>query len=277
VIPLRDNIPSRTRPIVNISMIVLCSIVFFAQLSTPSNEPPLYERYGMIPARIMHPDQPVLVKEPVLVRLSNGTVAARTVERALAPAGVPAWLTIVTCIFLHGGWMHFLGNMWFLWIFGDNVEDRFGHVGYLLFYLATGVLAGLSHLVTDPSSVTPTIGASGAIAGVMGAYFLLYPRAMVMAAIPLFVFIEIMVLPAWVFLGLWFVIQFAMGAGSLGSEETSGVAWWAHIGGFAAGLLVALALRHWHGLRPRVEFVRPHTEHPGFYRIDLPRRSRRRW
>jgi membrane associated rhomboid family serine protease len=265
MIPLRDNVRSRTKPFVNVTMIVICAVVFFAQLSQREGDPSLVERYGMIPVRVTDPEAPVAIVEQEIVRTPLGD-RVREVSRPAAPAGVPAWLTVLTCIFLHGGWMHFLGNMWFLWIFGDNVEDRFGHLGYLVFYLACGAAASLTHLVTDPSSSIPTIGASGAIAGVMGSYFLLYPKAMVLTAVPIFYFIEMLVLPAWVFLGIWFLIQFVQGSAAIG-VETAGVAWWAHIGGFAAGFVVALALRHAHRLRPPVDDVLPHTEHAGHYRL----------
>ena len=140
--------------------------------------------------------------------------------------------------------MHFLGNMWFLYIFGDNVEDRLGHVGFAGLYLGTGVLAGLSHYITDPSSPLPTLGASGAIAGVMGAYALLYPHARVLALLPLIIVFTTIVVPAPIFLGLWFVMQLSSGIGSLAGGAAGGVAWWAHAGGFAAGLIAAVIVSH---------------------------------
>ena len=158
--------------------------------------------------------------------------------------------TLLTSMFLHGGWMHIIGNMWFLFIFGDNVEDRFGHVGYAIFYLASGIGASLVHLVSEPSSTIPTIGASGAIAGVMGAYFLWYRHAQVKALVPLGIFIQIMVLPAWFFLGFWFVIQFLQGTMSSAAAESAGVAWWAHIGGFGVGFGLALLAEKWGLVQP---------------------------
>lgn len=222
----------------------------------------LVERYGMIPARVLHADDTITVRESVPVRTPFG-IQVQEVAREIAPAGVPASLTLLTCIFLHGGWMHFLGNMWFLFIFGDNVEDRFGHLGYLVFYLAAGIAASAAHLASNPDSVVPTIGASGAIAGVMGAYFCLYPKAMVMAVIPIVFFFEMIVLPAPVFLGIWFVLQLFQGV----STQATGVAWWAHIGGFVIGLAVAAVLNQFHRLRPEVTEIRPHTDHAGAYRI----------
>jgi membrane associated rhomboid family serine protease len=169
--------------------------------------------YGMIPARILaiFSDSPSLLVWAVIPFFSS--------------------------IFLHAGWLHFLGNMLYLWIFGDNVEDRLGHFRYLLFYLATGVAASVIHLASNPSSDIPTIGASGAIAGVMGAYFLLYPGAKVVTLVPIFYFIQIVELPAFLFLGFWFLLQFLSGSVALMAESGSagGVAWWAHIGGFGAG------------------------------------------
>jgi hypothetical protein len=188
--------------------------------------------------------------------------------RVLADAPLSPWLTLLTCIFLHGGWMHFLGNMWFLFIFGDNVEDRIGHSGYLLFYLFSGVAASGAHLLSNPASDVPTIGASGAIASVMGAYFLLYPRALVLSLIPIVFFFHIVVLPAPVFLGVWFLLQFFQGLGSVGSVQTTGVAWWAHIGGFVFGFLVAAVLRTVGETRPPVEATRPRADRSGFYRIE---------
>jgi membrane associated rhomboid family serine protease len=156
---------------------------------------------------------------------------------------VPGWATLLTCTFLHGGWFHFLGNMWFLWIFGDNVEDRLGHGGYLLFYLASGIGASVVHLATGPGSTVPTIGASGAIAGVMGAYLLLYPRSRVLVLVPIVFVFQFFVFPAAVFLGLWFVWQLFQGALAVGAVQAGGVAWWAHVGGFVVGLVVVAALR----------------------------------
>ena len=148
----------------------------------------------------------------------------------------PAPLTALTCMFVHGGWWHVIGNMWFLWVFGDNVEDAFGKVLFPVFYLLTGLAATAVHVLADPTSVQPVVGASGAISGVLGAYAVLYPRARVHTLLVLFIFIRTVYLPAILFLGIWFAFQFL----SLGE---GGVAWWAHIGGFAAGALIALALR----------------------------------
>jgi membrane associated rhomboid family serine protease len=193
VIPLRDNIPYRTFPIVNYGIIGACTLVFLLQLADqPGDKVSLVAKYGMIPALVREPETPVVIREPYLDPERNRVIVTeRTVRPVIAP-----WLTLLTCVFLHGGWMHFLGNMWFLHIFGDNVEDRLGHVGYVIFYLASGILASVAHLLTNADSTVPTIGASGAIAGVMGAYFLLYPRAQVESIVPMLGFIQLMTLPA---------------------------------------------------------------------------------
>ncbi len=268
MIPLRDNIPSRTVPIVNYAMIAACTLVFLAQLADQADgDAVLVERLGMIPARVLHPDERIERSERMALVDRFGQVV-QVVERPreLAPAPFSPWLTLLTCIFLHGGWMHFLGNMWFLFIFGDNVEDRIGHLGYLLFYLFSGVAASGAHLLSDPSSQVPTIGASGAIASVMGAYCLLYPRAKVVSLVPIIVIMEIVVLPAPVFLGIWFVLQFFQGIWSITSLQTTGVAWWAHIGGFGFGFLVAVVLRAVGGTRPPVATRHPNTERIAVYR-----------
>jgi membrane associated rhomboid family serine protease len=269
MIPLRDNIPYRTVPVVNYAFIATCTVVFLLQLSTSPEEPSVVERYGMIPARISNPGEPVEIKDVQLVRTNQG-LAKRVITREAAPSAVPPLWTMLTCIFLHGGWMHFLGNMWFLHIFGDNVEDRFGHFGYALFYLASGVAASLAHFVTDMNSPVPTIGASGAIAGVMGAYFVSYPKAKVVTLLPLFIIWQILVLPAAVFLGIWFVIQFFQGTLS---ASATGVAWWAHIGGFVAGGGTAWILGKAGVLRPANPAILPRTDHVRAYRVPPGERS----
>lgn len=268
MIPLRDNVPARTLPVVNYAMIGACTVVFLVQLAQPD----LVERLGMIPQRVFSPGKEIVVREVVGVVSTPYGLAAKEVERVLAPSAVPPWLTLLTCVFLHGGWLHFLGNMWFLYIFGDNVEDRFGHVGYFFFYLASGVGASAAHLVTSAGSEIPTIGASGAIAGVMGSYLLLYPHARVQALIPIVYIMQIVVLPAPLFLGFWFVLQFFQGVMSIGSTESGGVAWWAHIGGFALGMAAVGVLKVTGLLQPPVTTVRPKTDHTTMYRA-YPRRG----
>jgi membrane associated rhomboid family serine protease len=271
MIPLRDNIPSRTFPIVNYLMIAACAVAFLAQLADQKdNEDQLVEGLGLIPARVFHPGEPIIVKQLVVGRGQFGEPRKEIVERELPPPPISPWWTLLTCIFLHGGWMHFLGNMWFLYIFGDNVEDRFGHFGYLIFYLACGVAASFSHLMLNASSTMPTIGASGAIAGVMGAYLYLYPRANVLTLVPIVFFLQMMVIPAPVFLVIWFVLQFFQGTMSVTAGESGGVAWWAHIGGFAVGFVVAWILGRTHHLSPPVETRLPDTGRPAVFRYRRP-------
>ncbi len=153
-------------------------------------------------------------------------------------------LTPVFAMFLHGGWLHILGNMLYLYIFGDNVEDMLGRGKFLLFYFACGILSFAAQILFQSRSMVPNVGASGAIAGVLGAYFILFPRARVLTLIPLFIFFPVVEIPAFVFLGIWFVIQFLSGAASLGTSSAlaGGVAWWAHIGGFVAGIVLVKIL-----------------------------------
>ncbi len=213
MIPLRDNIPSKTFPIVTYVLIGLNIAAFVYEISLGPNLEGFFNVFGVVPERTM----------------TIVTSAPRYVFYAAFP--------FFTSIFLHGGWLHLLGNMLYLYIFGNNVEDALGRSRYVVFYLACGIAASVMHLATNPTSNIPTIGASGAIAGVMGAYFLLYPRAKVVTIVPIFFFIQIIEIPAFFFLGFWFLIQFASGSISLMSQggAYSGVAWWAHIGGFLAG------------------------------------------
>jgi hypothetical protein len=267
MIPLRDNIRPRTFPIVNYLIIATCGIVFLVQLADQTDgQDNLIEGLALIPARVFHPEEPVVVREVNSGRDDFGRPVRQMVERELSPLPFSPWWTLLTCIFLHGGWMHILGNVWFLHIFGDNVEDRFGHFGYLLFYLGCGVAASVAHLALNASSTMPTIGASGAIAGVMGAYLLLYPRANVLTLVPIFIFIQILVVPAPVFLVIWFVLQFFQGAFAVTAGTTEGIAWWAHVGGFATGFVVAWLLDRSHHLNPPVDVVMPRSERPTMYR-----------
>jgi membrane associated rhomboid family serine protease len=210
MIPLRDVIPSRTTPLVTIGLIVANTLAWFYELSLPPDVLPAFLRsYGVVAADI-----------------------------------VPA--SFLSAMFLHGSWSHVVGNMWYLWIFGDNVEDRFGHGGFLAFYLACGILASIGQIAADRTSLLPTIGASGAIAGVMGAYFMLYPRSRVLTLVPLIVFWEIIELPSIVLLGFWFLMQlFSAGAIAVtaGAQGRGGIAFMAHAAGFVAGAAVVLLLR----------------------------------
>ena len=222
MIPLRDANPSATRPFVTIALIVLNSLAFLYEIALSERGlQQLFFTLGMVPARVglfpAHPDV--------------------TFGDAVFP--------LFTSMFLHGGWMHLIGNMWFRWIFGDNIEDYLGHLRYLFFYLLCGLGAGITHTLFNWGSLIPSIGASGAVAGVLGAYLLLYPKARVLTLIPAF-FLFMVELPAVVILLYWFVIQFFSGAASIGAEG-GGVAWWAHVGGFVLGF--ALVKRF--GGRPR--------------------------
>ena len=242
MIPIKDDVVCKRTPFVNYLFMALCTAMFALQVSTGAGNSYVVERMGMVPARIAaEPGEPVLVPTQVAVQTRLGIEVVEAL-RPLEPAAVPEWLTLLTCVFLHGGWLHFLGNMWFLWIFGDNVEDRLGHATFAALYLGTGIVAGLAHLVVNFASPIPTIGASGAIAGVMGAYLWMFPRAQVLTVVPLLFFWPLLILPAPIFLGIWFLMQFWSGALSVTSEAAAGVAWWAHIGGFVAGLACAAAL-----------------------------------
>ncbi len=218
MIPIRDSTRSRTFPLVNVTLIVLNVLIYFYQAGLPNEQLwEMYRRYAVIPIRYSGLGLEILAY-PELV------------------------FPFFTAAFMHGGLMHLGGNMLYLWIFGDNVEDRFGHVGYLLFYLAVAVLSNVAHIWANPISTLPTLGASGALAGVLGAYFLMFPRARVLALVPLGFFLHITEVPALVFLFIWFMLQLFSGLMTLGvpSAQGGGVAWWAHIGGFAFGLLLTL-------------------------------------
>lgn len=220
MIPLKDINPARTTPIVNIVLIVANVLVFFYMVYTsatvPHSENAIMMAYGTVPARL------------------NVWLAGRTTAEA-------AFLPLLTSIFLHSGLMHLAGNMLFLWVFGDNVEDYFGHLGYLTFYLVCGVGSGLVHVLFNLGSRIPAVGASGAISGVMGAYAVLYPGHRILT----FFFIFLIPVPAILILGYWFVIQFLEGVGGIGMglRGGGGVAIWAHIGGFVMGVLITLLAR----------------------------------
>jgi membrane associated rhomboid family serine protease len=211
VIPLRDSNRSATFPVVNSLIIAACVLAFIVELTQGQTIAAFIYRYGLVPARYADPQ-----------------IAARfTAGQQILP--------FLTSLFLHGGIFHLVGNMWFLYIFGDNVEDRLGHLRYLFFYLLCGLAAGVTHLVINWGANIPTIGASGAIAGVMGAYVVLFPRAKVLTLIPLFFFFPFVEVPAFFFLGIWLLFQLVSAAGDTG--HVGGVAFWAHIGGFVFGII----------------------------------------
>jgi membrane associated rhomboid family serine protease len=221
MIPIRDDNPSTITPVVTIAIIGLCTLVFLWQVTLPAEEATraVYS-YGVIPAVLFGRD----ALPPELVR-------------------VPAAFSVLTAMFLHGGWMHLIGNMLYLWIFGNNIEDSMGHVRFVIFYVLCGAAAALAQSALDPSSIVPMIGASGAIAGVLGAYLVLFPRAHVVVVVPLGFFIQPMRLPAILVLGFWFVLQFIQGGLAVGAKEGGGVAYWAHIGGFVAGIVLIFLFR----------------------------------
>ncbi len=213
VIPLYDNVPTRRFPVVTVGLIAVCVVVWIVELLAPAlgvsrNE--IYYYAGVIPLEVT--EQADLVQGDPL----------------------PWWASLVTSMFLHGGWLHIIFNMLFLWIFGNNVEDTMGRVKFLLFYLLCGLAASAAQVAIDPSSTVPTVGASGAIAGVLGAYIVLFPRARVLSVITLFIFFPVIMVPAWVLLVIWFGLQLVQGLAALGAQTE--VAFFAHVGGFVAGV-----------------------------------------
>jgi membrane associated rhomboid family serine protease len=216
MLPLSDHNPRETTPFINYILVAANVLMFFWELSFgPDIERALYA-FAFVPARFW-----------------------------ASPDVVVNAVRILISMFLHGGWVHLGGNMLYLWIFGDNIEDRLGHARYVVFYIACGVIATMTHAVMNPGSRLPSIGASGAIAGVLGAYLVLFPRAQVTTLIPIFVFITVREIPAVIVLGLWFVLQLFVGAASIGvpeAQNAGGVAYFAHIGGFVAGMLLVVVM-----------------------------------
>ena len=227
--PIRDHNPSGRTPYVTYTLMFLNIVIFLSNvtlLSDPRTEFEFYETWALFPVRVTHSED---------------------------------LHTLFTSMFLHSGWMHLVGNMLFLWIFGDNIEDTMGHVKYLLFYLACGVAAGLVQVISAPYSTVPMVGASGAIAGVMGGYLLLYPKAKVDIFFFFIVFFRIFPIPAWIMLAVWFGMQFLGGIGA--DAEAGGVAYWAHAGGFIAGLILTVpfwVMRGATGFWNRTEGHPPH-------------------
>jgi membrane associated rhomboid family serine protease len=208
MIPLRDVIPSRSTPYITLTIIVLNALAWLVEISLPREVLPVFlQVYGVVPADF------------------HGS-------------------TLISSMFLHGSWSHIIGNMWYLWIFGDNIEDRLGHGRFIVFYLLCGIAAAVGHIVVDPNSTLPTIGASGAIAGVMGAYFVLYPQSRVLTLVP-WIFLQIVEMPAIVLLGFWFLMQlFSAGAIAVTtSTHGGGIAFAAHVAGFVMGVLAVFVFR----------------------------------
>jgi len=218
MIPIRDENPTTLVPWVTVSLIAANLLTFVFEVSLGARLRPFLDQFGAIPARL----------------LSSGRVDG---------PGLPAFVTVFSSMFLHGGLLHVGGNMLYLWIFGNNVEDAMGHLRYLFFYLISGVVAVYAHAVTDPASTMPMIGASGAISGVLGAYVVLFPRARVLTLVPFGLFLQLIRVPAVFVLGFWIVLQLLSGLLSRGAPG-GGVAWFAHVGGFLAGVvLVRLLVR----------------------------------
>jgi len=214
MIPLHDDNPTRLFPYITIAIIVVCSIAFFWQLSLdPRAQQIVTVSLGVIPATL---------------------IGGQRLPPELSV--LPPFLTVFTSMFLHGGWLHILGNMLYLWIFGNNVEDAMGHRRFIIFYFLCGIAAAMTQSLLNPDSTVPMIGASGAIAGVLGAYLLLHPRARVLVVLPIWIIFYTVRLPALVVLGFWFAMQAI--STILSSSESSGVAWGAHVGGFVAGVVL---------------------------------------
>jgi membrane associated rhomboid family serine protease len=214
MIPLRDTTKSKTIPFVNYIFIGICGIVFLYETSLDDQLLAFVKSYGIIPARVTRAAE-------------EGHFAVR------------AYLPLISSAFVHGGWVHLIGNMLYLFIFGHAVEDKLGHAGYAVFYLLCGVGSAVVQIYSNPESTVPLIGASGAIAGVLGAYFILFPRARILTMIPLFVFFPVVEVSAFFFLGFWFIMQFLSGSMTVGTDTAGGgVAWWAHAGGFVVGAVL---------------------------------------
>ncbi len=236
MIPLRDDNPTSIRPVVTVALIVVNAMVFMYQffLEPGQGELFVYE-FGAIPAVIF----------------GSGNLPPEVYA-------IPPVLTIFTSMFLHSGFMHLIGNMLYLWIFGNNIEDAMGHVRFFVFYIVAGVAASFAHVLANPDSTVPAIGASGAISGVLGAYLLLYPRAQVLVLVPLGLFTRVMYIPAFIVLGMWFLLQLFSGTLSIG-QAGGGVAWWAHIGGFVAGMALVGVFK-----KRSVHFFNPPHHHAGY-------------
>jgi membrane associated rhomboid family serine protease len=218
MIPLSDENPARLPPIVTVAIIALCVLTFFWELALGQRTDEALTAFGFTPNTFTHPGSAQFVA-----------------------LGLPVWATILTSMFLHASWLHIGGNMLYLWIFGNNIEDAMGHVKFTLFYLVCGIAAALTMAAIDPSSHTPMVGASGAISGVLAAYVLLYPRARVHTLLTLGIILYSVWIRAFWVIGFWFALQVLTAAITPASEP--GVAWWAHVGGFAAGLLLTPLLK----------------------------------
>jgi rhomboid family protein len=216
MIPLKDMTPRRSFPVVTLLLIIANVVVFLYQISLPQAAADTFVKtYALTPSHI------------------------KLALEGHRYTPFEAFLSLFTCMFLHGGFLHIIGNMWFLWIFGDNVEDQLGPFGYLLFYITCGLGSGITQVAFSWGSKVPSLGASGAISGVLGAYIVFFPRSRILTLVPLLIIFFTVRIPAVIFIGLWFVMNFLSGVSSLGSLNAGGVAWWAHVGGFLLGVLIA--------------------------------------
>jgi membrane associated rhomboid family serine protease len=249
--PIRDDNPTELFPLVTLAIIGACVAVWLFVQGAGLEEAALHDSVcslGAIPAE--------------LTRLGRSAWSGSPCS-----AGGLTWSALLTSMFLHGSWMHLIGNMWFLWIFGNNVEDSMGHLRFVVFYLLCGLVAAMAHVLSEPGSTLPVVGASGAISAIMGAYLVLYPAARVRTLLVLVIFITFVDLPAWVYLGYWFLIQLASSSvQAVGA--TGGVAFMAHIGGFVAGLLLIFVFRNPKlvgAKRAHVKLTRNQIEHGGWW------------
>lgn len=212
--PLKDRAPTKRFPFVNLLFICFNIAIFIYEIKMGPMLNDFVTKNAIIPYKIIHPN---------ILNIID-------IKKIIFP--------FIISMFLHGGWIHLIGNIWYLWIFGDNIEDRLGHFKYFLFYFFCGLIASLIHIIFNPNSQIPCIGASGAIAGVLGAYLIMLPKTKIVTIIPIFMFLKIVELPAFLILFLWFAIQFLNGTTTIVASNTSGIAHWAHIGGFLTGLFV---------------------------------------
>jgi membrane associated rhomboid family serine protease len=226
MIPIRHTLPMNRKPVVNRMLVFLNIAAFIVQIFMGPNAERLIDTFGFMPARLLHP-------------------------AVLGYAPWEAWMTLVTSLFLHGGFVHLAGNMIYLWVFGGPVEDVLGHVRYLIFYIACGAIGSIVHTLVFPTSTIPSIGASGSIAGILGAFLVLRPHAQIVTLLPLVVYWAMIEIRAALFLPIWFLMQFFNGFLSLAAarqtEEVAGIAWWAHVGGFLFGAIVAVLVRLFSG------------------------------
>lgn len=260
--PFSDDVPSQRPPLVTIAIIVLNAMAFLYVNGLPDEKQQLFVvEHGFIPARLselpngraIEFDLDALSGEP---HLATPSAFHKHVRLPAAPRQI--LLSLLSSLFLHGGWMHLIGNMWFFWIFGDNVEDRLGHLPFLVFYLAGGVFASLCHWLSGPASGVPVIGASGAVAAILGAYAITWPLARIRTIVVLVVFVTMIELPALVVLGFWFLTQILEASRQTGLGVDGGVAFWAHVGGFVAGMIAMPLLRG--PAPPRREYLTPPPE-----------------